>query len=404
MSLPEPYYEKDGVEIHLGDVRSVLAGLSESSVQCVVTSPPYWGLRDYGVEGQLGLEATPEEYLSNMVDVFRAVRRVLRSDGVAWVNMGDCYAGAGYSNHENTGGALRTQGGKQHHSSGTGLKPKDLVGMPWRLAFALQSDGWWLRSDVIWSKPNPMPESVTDRPTKAHEYVFLLTKSARYFYDADAVREPHAEVSLARARRNRYGGKYNGSDPAEHGRLKAGANYGPDGDPDKVCSPAGRNLRTVWEIATQPFREAHFATFPEKLVEPCILAGTSERGCCPECGAPWRRVTETRYENPGNRTTNGPRSLAQRHETPGFESRKEKRVSTTGWDAVCDHGHDPVPCTILDPFGGSGTTAVVATRHGRRAILIELNPEYAEIAVRRIEAGEAELEDEAKAGQGVLFS
>ena len=170
--------------------------------------------------------------------------------------------------------SLHGNTGVGRYKTDTGLKPKDLIGIPWRVAFALQADGWYLRSDIIWSKPNPMPESVNDRPTKAHEYIFLLSKSEQYFYDADAIREPHSQVSLARANRNRFGGKYIGTDNAEHGNLKRGGGYGPDGNSDTVCHPGGRNKRTVWDVATAPFAGAHFATFPIKLITPCVLAGS----------------------------------------------------------------------------------------------------------------------------------
>jgi len=251
--------------IYTGDALTVLRKLPESSVHCCVTSPPYWGLRDYGVAGQLGLEETPQQFVAAMVAVFDEVRRVLRDDGVCWVNLGDSYVGGGRG-----GGAenckQRTNAGSLDAAPNVrvaGLKTKDLVGIPWRVAFALQEAGWWLRSDCIWSKPNPMPESVTDRPTKAHEYVFLLTKSARYFYDAEAVQQPYAEAS-----EGRYGYDFG---------IKDGAG---DAVNDRRTVPqgaramgGGANLRTVWSLPTQPFRGAHFATFPEALAERCILAG-----------------------------------------------------------------------------------------------------------------------------------
>ena len=237
----EPYWNNGITSLYHGDARDVLAQIPAESVHCIVTSPPYWGLRDYGIDGQLGLEPSPEEYCANMVKVFREVWRVLKPTGTVWLNLGDSYSGGGGAHkpeHANPGlskSAERNGVPTSERDVISGLKPKDLVGIPWRVAFALQADGWYLRSDIIWSKPNPMPESVTDRPTKAHEYVFLLTKSPRYYYDADAIREP-------------------------------------------IYSEQGRNKRSVWEIATQPYPEAHFATFPEKLVEPCILAGCPQDG------------------------------------------------------------------------------------------------------------------------------
>jgi len=257
--------------ILVGDCIERMRSMSDASVQCVVTSPPYWGLRDYGVDGQIGLESTPQEFLAKMVAVFAEVRRVLREDGVCWVNMGDGYAGG--RGDTKTGLNQRTGQsehiGKQGDVGGIvrapavpdGLKPKDLIGMPWRLAFALQSDGWWLRSDCIWHKPNPMPESVTDRPTKAHEYVFLLTKAARYYYDADAVRE---EGNPANYRKN---GSQRENPP---GKTPQGKLDDRRGDID--CSV--RNLRTVWTIPTQAFSGTHFATFPEELAARCIKAGS----------------------------------------------------------------------------------------------------------------------------------
>jgi len=257
--------------LHQGDARDVLLTLADESVQTVVTSPPYWGLRDYGVDGQIGLEPTPELYVENMVSIFRDVRRVLRSDGTLWLNMGDSYAGSGAGGGGNRKGNEHGQHNavakKGRPSALPTHKPKDLVGIPWRVAFALQADGWYLRCDIIWSKPNPMPESVTDRPTKAHEYIFLLTKSARYYYDAEAISEP-ANIHIGQVLANRESGT--GKARGMYGQADRQGNFKP--------APSGRNKRSVWEIPTQPYSEAHFATFPEALVRPCILAGTSEAG------------------------------------------------------------------------------------------------------------------------------
>ena len=260
--------------IFQGDVRDVLKALDAESVQCVVTSPPYWGLRDYGVDKQIGLEETPEEYVTTMVEVFREVKRVLRDDGTLWLNLGDSYYSnfGGGSATMSTGNAtaIRTMGrrNKPPHEL---LKPKDLVGIPWRVAFALQADGWYLRSDIIWAKGvsfcraysgTIMPESVTDRPTKSHEYLFLLTKSARYYYDAEAVKEPAQDW---------------GSRDRTNWRGKINSPAGPQtGCTNSNFAESGRNLRSVWTINTKPYREAHFATFPEKLVEPCVKAGTKK--------------------------------------------------------------------------------------------------------------------------------
>lgn len=373
-------------EILVGDVLDGLRAMPDASVQCVVTSPPYWGLRDYGVEGQIGLEPTPEEYVERMVGVFREVRRVLRDDGVIWVNLGDSYTSGNRVGNGTREGYLqatnRGAGGTcdaPRYPTPPGLKPKDLVGIPWRVAFALQADGWTLRSDVIWNKPNQIPESVTDRPTKSHEYVFLLAKQERYFYDADAVHEPTTS--------DRVRG------PALHPSKDTNGN-------DGLCRRpigGGRNRRTVWEIATQPTPEAHFATFPEALVEPCIKAGTSERGCCPECGAPWRRVTVSRRvmrhelptTDPNYRPSRYTRKAAGHDDYAKGGGQAYRQTTTAGWAPTCTcNAGDPVPCTVLDPFGGSGTVAKVARDLGRSSILIELNPAYVGIMKKRLRVGE----------------
>jgi DNA modification methylase len=342
-----PYIDDADFQLYVGDVREVLASLPAASVHCVVTSPPYFGLRDYSCDGQIGLELTLDAYVQTMVAVFREVRRVMRTDATLWLNLGDAFGS------------------------------KQMLGMPWKVAFALQADGWYLRADVIWSKPNPMPESVTDRPTKAHEYLFLLTRSPRYFYDADAIREPLAAKTLTvREGPTNYAYANDGG-----GHVKT-ANWN-NSVTERRHNHAGANKRSVWEIATEPYPDAHFATFPQALVEPCVLAGTSERGCCPVCGASWERETSTEYDAKG-RTTNGPRSQAQRHETAGFGQRLEKRVETTGWRPTCEHDHEPAPCTVADIFMGSGTTALVARRLGRNSIGIELNSEYARLCADRL--------------------
>jgi len=406
------------VRIITGDCRERLRELDDESVHYVVTSPPYFGLRDYGVGGQIGLEATPDAFVAELVEVFREVRRVLRKDGTVWLNLGDSYSSGGRGSYDVDPKAadverpLRKRGGPPsgkstlkgngHRGGGpklkeltpvkagsvgrawvappAGFKPKDLLGMPWRVAFALQADGWYLRQDIIWHKPNPMPESVRDRCTKAHEYLFLLTKSERYHFDADAIAEARAQDEDANGFR---GGCYVGGETdngsmgkrrvpgnkthkgqsayqdgdARH-RTKAGLvayaererslrnsfardtkdsggvtgekpQFRPDREP--VAYEGRRNKRSVWTVASEPFKEAHFATYPQKLIEPCILAG------CPRGGV------------------------------------------------------------VLDPFGGAGTTGLVASRFDRSAILIELNPEYAAMADRRLRAALAQVEGERKA-------
>lgn len=274
-----------GKVILQGDALEVLRTIPDRSVNCCVTSPPYWGLRDYGVEGQLGLEPTPEEYVANLVEVFREVRRVLRDDGTLWLNLGDSYAGSGKGAWDNKEVQKEVYVPDKDSPQcklkkvPQGLKPKDLVGIPWRVAFALQADGWYLRSDIIWHKPNPIPESVKDRPTKAHEYIFLLSKSQKYYYDADAIKEPAVTSGQTR--------KFN--TPKKVGRLvnqrKASGNESPDAEPWEV--PAMKNKRSVWTVPTQPFSEAHFAVYPPKLIEPCVLAGCPVGGTVldPFCGS-----------------------------------------------------------------------------------------------------------------------
>ena len=369
-----------------GDVIACLRSLPDACVQCVVTSPPYWGLRDYGVEGQIGLEPTPEAYVEKMVEVFREVRRVLRDDGTLWLNLGDSYASGGMSNpsSKSTLGGGKDLGAADYSITRkvpNGLKPKDLVGIPWRVAFALQADGWYLRSDIIWSKPNPMPESVTDRPTKSHEYVFLLSKRPRYFYDVDAIREEQTGNAHSRGK-----GLTPKSAP-EGSNIRAKESWHLSTRDIEV--PRGRNRRTVWEIPTQPMPEAHFATFPEALVKPCIMAGTSARGACPECGAPWRRVTE-RGENTGKNGRYDASETTLRNDAAKHSGRiGETPVHTVGWQPSCTCGREEtVPCVVLDPFGGSGTVAKVARDLGRSSILIELNPDYVQIAKKRLRIGE----------------
>ena len=324
--------EDKSIRLLLGDCLESLRTLPDECVNCCVTSPPYWGLRDYKVDGQIGLEKTPEEYVARIVDVFREVRRVLRDDGTLWLNLGDSYAGS----WGNYGGRNRGSGTQRDIINGSsvpnpaydgrerdrpptasvpGLKPKDLVGIPWRVAFALQADGWYLRQDIIWAKPNPMPESVTDRCTKSHEYIFLLSKSARYFYDAEAVAEAAANATdLGLLRGVCDVGKTDGvawHAPSIAKRQAAGID-------SRTAGNGKRNRRSVWTVSTKPYEGAHFATFPTDLIEPCVLAG------CPEGG------------------------------------------------------------TVLDPFNGSGTTGEVALKHGRRYVGCELNPDYVALSLKRI--------------------
>ncbi len=318
------------VQIIIGDSRERLRDLPNGSVHCCVTSPPYFGLRDYGMDGQIGLEDTPQAFVARLVEVFREVRRVLRNDGTLWLNLGDSYAAQRGGTHQPAETLAGGKGGKTadgarvnrdrhdgynptRNAHAIGLKHKDLIGIPWRVAFALQEDGWYLRQDIIWSKPNPMPESVRDRCTKAHEYVFLLSKSERYFFDSEAMKED--------AVRGHAGSDFRKGKTAIHQENRISQTERVD--------DGKRNRRSVWTVATQPYKGAHFATFPPALIEPCILAG------CPAGG------------------------------------------------------------NVLDPFGGAGTTGMVAERLGRNATLIELNPEYADLARERLRADLAQVRSEA---------
>jgi len=258
-----------------GDCIEGMRTLANESVHCVVTSPPYFGLRDYGVDGQIGLEESPEEYVAKMVDVFREVRRILRNDGTLWLNLGDSYAGNNSQASNNGRAGYGSPRERTVNRTGQGLKPKDLIGIPWRVAFALQSDGWWLRQDIIWHKPNPMPESVTDRCTKAHEYIFLMSKSEQYYYDSEAIREESKSGSWNSAKGFSANGKRGSTDYEGTGK-KQNQFSGTNGHPDK--EQTGRNKRSVWTINTKPYAEAHFATYPTKLIEPCVLAGSPVGG------------------------------------------------------------------------------------------------------------------------------
>jgi DNA modification methylase len=321
-------------KFYLGNCIDVLKTLPDESVQCCVTSPPYWNLRDYGIPGQFGLEPTPDEYVANMVGVFREVKRVLRKDGTLWLNLGDTYNGVKVGNTETKKNPnLVTDSFVKKLAPG--LKPKDLVGIPWMVAFALRDDGWFLRSDIIWHKPNTMPESVTDRPTKSHEYIFLLSKNENYFYDADAIKEIAKEWTGQAATFQRESGKATrlkvpGQSKVSHRPDRKQDQVGKrqyNGFNDRYKPVQMRNKRSVWSLNTKPFSEAHFATFPPEIPEICIKAG------CPEGGV------------------------------------------------------------VLDPFGGSGTVSMVAARLGRSSIYIDLNPEYLKLALKRCGFNEDRLFD-----------
>jgi DNA modification methylase len=375
-----------------GDALLELQKLPSESVDCCITSPPYYGLRDYGVAGQIGLEESPEAYVSKLVEVFREVRRVLKKDGTLWLNLGDSYSrdlakgGSGpngkhdfipdYGNarkimSESKGssdGGVGRADRAPVRNGGDGLKPKDLIGIPWAVAFALRADGWYLRSDIIWHKPNCMPESVMDRPTKAHEYIFLLSKSQKYYYDMEAIKDP-LQTNAPRTTKN---GEGNGE--LAHGHFGQSKN--------------GRNKRTIWTVNTSPYREAHFATFPEALIEPCILAGTSEKGYCSACGAPWTRHIEKCASV--KKIRNEPYAIASgKGKHAQLFTRRSSCAQTIGWRPSCSCILDcawpgPLPGVVLDPFFGAGTTGVVAKKLNRNFIGIELNLEYFAMSKKRI--------------------
>ena len=435
-----------------GDCLDQLKTLPDESVDCCVTSPPYYGLRSYLPDGhpdkalEIGLDATPEAYVARLVEVFREVRRVLKPGAVAWINLGDSYCGYKGDNYGRTKGNLPTHCTSVLETCSrldtgtpqtTGLKPKDLIGVPWMVAFALRADGWYLRSDIIWHKPNCMPESVTDRPTKSHEYLFLLSKSQRYYYDSIAVQEESITKDPRKPYTSQGAKDLDGRDVWHSGEKRENGDF------------TKRNKRTVWTIPTKPFPGSHFAVFPEKLIEPCILAGTSEKGYCPTCGKPWMRQVERsratyhRTEDPtqttGRKGMNRPRpgesdryvlgitqselAAMLRKAAEGRECEMEAvfgskwahwtrtdssgaRIPTFadakeiydilgieipfdgtpgGWLPSCQCACEPVPGVVLDPFFGAGTVGVVAKKLGRHYIGIELNPEYIGMAKARIE-------------------
>jgi len=404
----------------VGHVLDVLKTLPDESVHCVVTSPPYWGLRDYGLpsvswpeieyvpmpglppirvpawEGQLGLEQLPEMFVGHLVLIFREVRRVLRKDGTFWLNLGDSYAGSGgaHAEHHNNPGISNSWkrngvphygalGMPQRYIAPTGLKEKDMVGIPWSVAFALQADGWWLRSEITWCKKAPLPESVKDRPTNATEKIFLFAKNKNYFYDYEAVREPskgdYRNLSFTKGKT---------------GAVKPNAGQG------EREERLGRNMWNYWLLGSEPFPDAHFAVFPPEIPRKAILAGTSEKGCCPKCGAPWRRVLKkgdpllcawsaagaVQYDIGigGMRRAGLQEGSTLKHVVPTF---------TAGWRPSCSCGiEDTVPCTVLVPFGGAGTTTFVAMELGRDSIYIDLSREYVEIAMKRCGFGSTLLD------------
>ncbi len=379
-------------EIQEGDVLARLKDMPDNSVDCVVTSPPYYRLRDYGVEGQIGLEETPDAFVAKLVEVFAEVRRVLKPTGVLFLNIGDTYNN--FRSEHGPGQAVHGRdklNGKPEVKSGRrgteGLKEKDLIGIPWMTAFALRAEGWFLRQDCIRAKGNPLPESVKDRCTKNHEYLFILTKQSHYFFDHEAIKEDAVKGAAG---------------SSFHTGKTAGHQLGRASIAERE-ETGKRNKRSVWTVNVRPFSGAHFAVMPEALAEPCVLAGSSAHGVCASCGAPYTRIVENGapYEAQkayaGADKAGGYNGTATKDYAPTKSqdpsSTKARILAgmvekiTVGWKKPCACATDEVlPALVLDPFAGSGTTGVVSLRNGRDFVGIELNPEYAKVAVSRIEA------------------
>lgn len=440
------------VRLYHGNVTDVLARLPEKSVHCCVTSPPYWGLRDYRtgtweggdakcdhvrksggprgvlleggdqqgrseysygnkcskcgakrIDQQIGAEPSPDCgthgqaqcgrcFVCSMVAVFRGVYRVLRDDGTCWLNLGDSYSAGGRQGA--TPAQTVAKGNRRDHAVhpvNGGLPGGNLVGIPWRVALALQADGWILRQDIVWAKPAPMPESVRNRCTKAHEYVFLLAKSMRYFYDAEAIREVQSPASLPRAQNSNF----------DSARSRRAATGNDTMDATQLVPLDGKaNKRSVWTVSSNGYEGAHFAVFPPKLIEPMIRAGTSEKGCCSKCGAPWRRV----LDRSGAQKIDGPsereRDRSFRSSRNGVDSTLDGEVGTyktVGWEPGCTCKAGVVPCTVLDPFIGSGTTCEVSIDLGRSSVGIDLNEKYLRNnAIPRVEGTLLRRSDTAK--------
>jgi DNA modification methylase len=415
------------IDIKIGDCREVLKTLPAKHFQTCITSPPYYGLRDYGtatwvggsencshigdtlgnnrnfideggrgsnkdslstgdcikcgakrVDSQIGLEETPEQFVESLVNVFREIKRVLKDDGTLWLNLGDSYSSGGRTTTTNQSVRGDKDYGVTRPPPVEGIKPKDLFGIPWRVAFALQADGWYLRQDIIWNKPNPMPESVQDRCTKSHEYIFLLSKSPHYYFDNVAIKEE--TTTFDNSNRDRDTTKLNNTP----GRTKmAGL---------KTNQYETRNKRSVWTVNTKPYKEAHFAVFPTDLIEPCVLAGSSAK-ICSGCGKSYRREMVT-TDVPDRIVREHMVGVIPKRDKPSRMNSKDMLSLTkedNGFVKQCECDTDKTEQDrIIDPFGGSGTTALVADRHNRDATVIELNEAYIEIAKKRLE-GDAPL-------------
>jgi len=382
------WYQDSTATLFHGNSLDVLRTLPDCSVQCCVTSPPYWALRDYGVDGQLGLEDTPEQFVANMVAIFREVRRVLRDDGTLWLNIGDSYSQTGKWGGSSSNKNEAKQGYPRDKRD-SGLKPKDMVGVPWLLAFAMRADGWYLRQDIIWHKKSPMPESVRDRCTKAHEYIFLFSKSQRYFYDLVGSQEQTTGNAHSRGHGINIKAKTGGQVP----RLGVKQNESFSAAVAQITSK--RNMRSVWPLASFPLKSAHFAAYPPELVRRCLSAGVSPHGCCANCGTPWKRIVEKRRvptrsgaASKVNRASQHGDSPYEDHSGMVVGNRDPQRhcteTVTTGWQPGCKcESTERQPCVVLDPFHGAGTTWKVCQRLGLRYIGIDLNADYLQLSIDR---------------------
>lgn len=384
----------DHWKIHVADVMEGLAAIPSGSVHCVVTSPPYWGLRDYGYEGQIGMEPTPELFVASLNRVFLEVRRTMRDDGLLFVNLGDSYAtGAGSAKNPGTAANASAFPNCQPNRMSFGLSAGNMVGAPWKFAFAMQEAGWTLRSEIIWAKPSPMPESVSGvrfkdgvlsrgswRPTKSHESIFMFAKTSRYFADGDTSKE------AATAGAN--GSRFDKGKSADHGNVQPGPRISDNAET--------RNLRSVWRISSESYREAHFATFPTEIPRRCISAATSRGGCCSKCGSQLAPIVETerRATRPGhnskvNRVSRHIESPYQDHAGSICGNRDPQRhttiVNVSGYLPTCECNEGRSRPIVLDPFGGSMTTGQVAINMGCDFIGCEANPEYADLGVKRLE-------------------
>ncbi len=360
--------------------------MKEGIFQTCVTSPPYFSLRDYGVDGQLGLEATPEEYITHLVAIFDEVKRTLRDDGTLWVVIGDCYNGSGGAGGDYAEGGLKEGQPKYPGRKITNLKPKDLIGIPWEFAFAMRDNGWYLRSDIVWAKPNPMPESVVDRPVRCHEYIFLFSKSSRHFYDHEAIKEPVSDAMIKAALRGARNDKQYKHD--EHNRFgkRSGNRAFSDVESLERIVTMGRAKRDVWIVTTKPSKLEHFASFPPDLIEPCILAGSS-RKACNQCGAPWIKEYDIVDKGTARDTTEystklGSKSANTRKRAGIVPNSKEFVGNVPTCD--CKRSLDTEKSIVLGPFCGTGTTGEVALANGREFVGIDINPDYVEISQQRI--------------------